>query len=69
MAEVELPSPDEMHERAADPFARTVALFVAVYAVGLAVAAFGGHAAAKDMMMAKQEESNPVDPVPVQSDP
>ena len=58
MAEVELPSPDEMHERAADPFARTVALFVAVYAVGLAIAAFGGHNAAKEMMMAKQEESN-----------
>ncbi len=58
MAEVEIPRPDEVREHAADPFTRAVALFVAVYAVGLAVASFGGHNAAKEMMMAKQEESN-----------
>lgn len=58
MAEVELPNPDEAKEHAADPFTRAVALCVAVYAVGLAVASFGGHNAAKEMMMAKQEESN-----------
>ncbi len=58
MAEVEIPHPDEMKERAEKPFTRQVALFVAVYAVGLAIASFGGHNASKEMMMAKQEEAN-----------
>lgn len=58
MAEVEIPHPDEVKEHAENPFTRQIALFVAVYAVGLAVASFGGHNAAKEMMMAKQEESN-----------
>lgn len=58
MAEIEIPNPDEMHEKAEKPFTRQVALSVAVYAVGLAIASFGGHNAAKEMMMAKQEEAN-----------
>lgn len=58
MAEVEIPDPQEVDEIAENPFARQVALFVAIYAVGLAVASFGGHNAAKEMMMAKQEEAN-----------
>src|SRR5947208_4759436 len=58
MAEVEIPDPHEVHEKAENPFTKQIALFVAVYAVGLAVASFGGHNAAKEMMMAKQEESN-----------
>ncbi len=58
MAEVEVPQPDEVREKAENPFTRQVALFVAVYAVGLAIASFGGHNAAKEMMMAKQEEAN-----------
>ena len=58
MPEVEIPHPDEMHEKAENPFTRVVALAVAVYAVGLAIATFGGHNAAKEMMMAKAEESN-----------
>jgi hypothetical protein len=58
MAEVEIPDPHEVKEKAENPFTRRVALFVAIYAVGLAVASFGGHNAAKEMMMAKQEESN-----------
>src|SRR5436305_10348033 len=58
MAEVEVPQPEEIHEKAEKPFTRQVALFVAVYAVGLAFASFGGHYAAKEMMMAKQEEAN-----------
>lgn len=58
MAEIEIPDPHEVHEKAENPFSRTIALFVAVYAVGLAVASFGGHNAAKEMMMAKQEEAN-----------
>jgi Domain of unknown function (DUF4337) len=58
MAELELPNPDEVHEKAEKPFSKTVALAVAVYAVVLAFAAAGGHNVAKEMMMAKQEESN-----------
>lgn len=58
MAEVEIPQPQEVHEKAENPFTRVVALAVAVYAVGLAVASFGGHNAAKEMVMAKAEESN-----------
>ena len=58
MADVEVPDPGEAAEKAADPFARQVALFVAVYAVGLAVAALGGSNAAKDMMMAQQRATN-----------
>ncbi|MBX9585460.1 MAG: DUF4337 domain-containing protein [Gemmataceae bacterium] len=58
MAEVEIPDPHETAEKAADPFARRVALFVAVYAVGLAVAALGGSNAAKEMMMAQQKATN-----------
>ncbi len=58
MAEIEIPDPHEVKEKAENPFTRQIALFVAVYAVGLAVASFGGHNAAKEMMMAKQEEAN-----------
>lgn len=58
MPEVEIPHPREVHEKAENPFTRAVALCVAVYACGLAVATFGGHNAAKEMMMAKAEEAN-----------
>ena len=58
MPEVEIPHPHEVHEKAENPFTKAVALAVAVYAVGLAFATFGGHNAAKEMMMAKAEESN-----------
>jgi K+-sensing histidine kinase KdpD len=57
MAEVEIPHPEEMHEKAENPFTRTVALFVATYAVGLAIATFGGHNVTKEMLVIKQEES------------
>jgi hypothetical protein len=56
--DVEVPDPNEAAEKAGDPFTKTVALFVAVYAVGLAVTALGGSNAAKDMMMAQQKASN-----------
>ena len=58
MAEVEVPDPNEVVEKAADPFTRRVALFVAVYAVGMAVTALGGSNAGKDMVMAQQKASN-----------
>jgi hypothetical protein len=58
MADVEVPDPKEAEEKAGDPFMRTVALFVAVYAVVLAVTALGGSNAGKDMVMAQQKASN-----------
>jgi hypothetical protein len=58
MAEVEIPNPHEVHEKAENPFSKKVALAVAVYAVVLAIASAGGHNCSKDMMMAKQEEAN-----------
>ncbi|MFM8275228.1 MAG: DUF4337 domain-containing protein [Gemmata sp.] len=58
MAEVEVPDPEEAAEKAADPFAKQIALSVAVYAVALAVTALGGSNAGKDMVMAQQKASN-----------
>ena len=58
MPDVELPDPKEAEEKASDPFTRTVALLVAVYAVALAVTALGGNNASKDMVMAQQKASN-----------
>lgn len=58
MADVELPDPKEVEEKAADPFTKRVALSVAVYAVALAVTALGGSNAGKDMVMAQQKASN-----------
>jgi hypothetical protein len=58
MADVEIPDPSEVQEKAGDPFTRTVALCVAVYAVVLAVTALGGNNAGKDMIMAQQQASN-----------
>ena len=57
MAEIELPQPDEIREKAENPFTRTVALCVALYAVGLAFASFGGNNCAKEMFLLKQEEA------------
>jgi hypothetical protein len=56
--EVEVPDPHEVKEKAENPFARRVALFVAIYAVVLAIAAAGGHKAGKDMLMEQQKASN-----------
>jgi hypothetical protein len=58
MAEVELPNPEEIHERARDRFARRVALVTAVYAVMLALAALGGNHAMKEMLLAQQKSSD-----------
>ncbi len=58
MADIEVPDPNEAEEKAADPFTKTVALLVAVYAVALAVTALGGSNAGKDMVMAQQKASN-----------
>jgi uncharacterized protein DUF4337 len=58
MAEVELPNPEELHERRADIFARRVALVTAVFAVLLAIAALGGNHAMKEMLLAQQKSSD-----------
>jgi hypothetical protein len=58
VAEVELPNPEELHERRSDKFARTIALVTAVYAVLLAIAALGGNHAMKEMLLAQQKSSD-----------
>ncbi len=58
MAEVELPNPEELHERRADRFARSVALVTAIFAVLLAIAALGGNHAMKEMLLAQQQSSD-----------
>ena len=58
MAEVELPNPEELHERAEDRFGRRVALVTALYAVILAVASLGGNNAMKEMLLAQQLASD-----------
>ncbi len=58
MAEVELPKPEELHERREDHFGRRVALVTAVFAVLLAIAALGGNNAMKEMLLAQQQSSD-----------
>ena len=58
MPEVELPNPEELHERGEDRFGRRVALVTAVYAVVLAVASLGGNNAMKEMLLAQQLSSD-----------
>ena len=58
MAEVELPNPEELKEKAERSFSRRVALVTAVYAVGLAIASLGGNNAMKEMLLAQQQSSD-----------
>lgn len=58
MAEVELPNPEELHERAEDRFGRRVALMTALYAVILALSSLGGNNAMKEMLLAQQLSSD-----------
>src|SRR5882724_7931873 len=53
MAEVEVPNPDELHERGGQTFSRRVALTTAIYAIVLSIAALGGNNAAKEMLLAE----------------
>ena len=57
MAEIEIPQPEEMHEKAENPFMKRIALFVAIYAVGLAISAFGGKNVSKELFLLKQEQT------------
>src|SRR5499427_1182361 len=58
MPEVELPNPEELHERRENHFSRRVALVTALYAVILAIAALGGNHAMKEMLLAQQKSSD-----------
>ena len=58
MAEVELPNPEELHERAESQFGRRVALVTAIFAVALAIASLGGNNAMKEMLLAQQLSSD-----------
>ena len=58
MAEVELPNPEELKEKAERSFSRRVALVTAVYAVVLAIASLGGNNAMKEMLLAQQQSSD-----------
>ena len=58
MAEVELPNPKELEEKAERSFSRRVALMTAVYAVVLAIASLGGNNAMKEMLLAQQQSSD-----------
>ncbi len=52
MPEVELPNPEELHERREDQFGRRVSMVTAVFAVLLAIASLGGNNAMKGMLLA-----------------
>jgi Domain of unknown function (DUF4337) len=58
MAEVEVPNPKELDERAEDRFGRRVALVTAVFAVILSISSMGGNNATKEMLLAQQKSSD-----------
>ena len=58
MVEIEVPNPEELHERAENRFGRRVALVTAVIAVVLAIASLGGNNAMKEMLLAQQKASD-----------
>ena len=58
MAEVELPNPEELHERGDDRFGRRVALVTAVFAVILSISSLGGTNATKEMLLSQQKSSD-----------
>jgi len=58
MAEVELPEPEELREKAKNTFSKRVALVTAIYAVMLAITSLGGNNATKEMMLSQQQASD-----------
>jgi Domain of unknown function (DUF4337) len=58
MAEVEVPNPEELHERGEDRFGRRVALVTAIFAVILSISSMGGNNATKEMLLAQQKSSD-----------
>ena len=59
MAEVELPNPEELHERGEDRFGRRVALVTAVFAVVLSISLLGGNNAEKLEALTRKCEDLP----------
>ena len=58
MAEIEVPNPNEIHERGETTFGRRAALTTAVYAVVLSIAALGGNNTVKEMLLKQQQASD-----------
>ena len=58
MAEIEVPNPDEIHERGETGFGRRAALTTAIYAIVLSIAALGGNNTVKEMLLAQQQSSD-----------
>src|SRR5438445_38913 len=58
VAEIEVPNPDEIHERGETAFGRRAALTTAIYAVVLSIAALGGNNTVKEMLLAQQQSSD-----------
>ncbi|HZR46707.1 MAG TPA: DUF4337 domain-containing protein [Candidatus Manganitrophaceae bacterium] len=58
MAEMELPSLEEMEKLKNRAFERRVALTMAIFAVILAIAGLGGNNATKEMLLAQQQASD-----------
>ncbi|HWM79414.1 MAG TPA: DUF4337 domain-containing protein, partial [Methylomirabilota bacterium] len=58
MAEIEVPNPDEIHERSETSIGRRAALTTAIYAVVLSIASLGGNNTVKEMLLAQQQSSD-----------
>jgi len=58
VAEIEVPNPDEIHERGETSFGRRAALATAIYAVVLSIAALGGNDTVKEMLLKQQQSSD-----------
>src|SRR5436309_12396077 len=58
VAEIEVPNPDEIHERGETAFGRRAALTTAIYAVVLSIASLGGNNTVKEMLLAQQQSSD-----------
>ena len=58
VAEIEVPNPEEIHERGETSFGRRAALTTAIYAVVLSIASLGGNNTVKEMLLAQQQSSD-----------
>lgn len=58
MAEIEVPNPDEIHERGETAFGRRAALTTAIYAIVLSIASLGGNNTIKEMLLSQQQSSD-----------
>ncbi len=58
VAEIEVPNPEEIHERGETSFGRRAALTTAIYAVILSMASLGGNNTVKEMLLAQQQSSD-----------